>query len=299
MKQSYYYSLDRETRKTFRNQRAIKKRKLRQNVSLVVAIILAAITIFPLLFLLINSFKSQGEIVDTPMALPKRLDFSNIIEAIKEINLVRGFSNTLLITMVAVTVIVLVSSFAAWMMVRCKIKIAHYMFYLFAMAMLIPFQSVMYPLIKFMDSIGLKNFNGLIVMYIGFGLSLSISLYHGFIKSVPASLEEAAVIDGANVFQLFFNVVFPMVKPTTVTVIILNAMWIWNDYLLPFLVIGTQEEKRTITLELYFAKLASGYGNSWNFIFPSVLVAILPIVILFLILQKHIMAGVGEGAVKG
>lgn len=146
---------------------------------------------------------------------------------------------------------------------------------------------------------GLKNVQGLILMYGGFGLSMSVFLYHGFIKSVPASLEEAAVLDGANLFQMFFKVVFPLLKGTTVTVIVLNGMWIWNDYLLPFLVIGNKTGSKTLTLELYFAKLTSGqYGNPWELIFPAVFVTIIPIIILYIFLQKYIVAGVSEGAVK-
>ena len=169
----------------------------------------------------------------------------------------------------------------------------------FTAAMLIPFQSLMYPLLDLFEKIGLKNIPGLIFMYGGFGLSMSVFLYHGFIKSVPQSLEEAAIIDGANIFQMFFKVVFPLLKGTTVTVIVLNGMWIWNDYLLPFLVIGNSNGVKTLTLELYFAKLTSGqYGNPWELIFPAVLVTIIPIVILYIFLQKYIVAGVAEGAVK-
>ena len=166
--------------------------------------------------------------------------------------------------------------------------------------MLIPFQSVMYPLLSIFENLGLKNTFGLILMYGGFGLSMSVFLYHGFLKSVPKSLEEAAVIDGANIFQLFFKIVFPLVKSTTVTVIILNSMWIWNDYLLPFLVIGNNNTGRTLTLELYFAKMQSGqFGNPWELIFPAVFIAMIPIIVLFLCLQKHIVRGVADGAVKG
>ena len=164
--------------------------------------------------------------------------------------------------------------------------------------MLVPFQAVMFPLLNVFEKIGMKNIWGLVIMYGGFGMSMSIFLYHGFMKSVPVSLEEAAVLDGAGAIQLFLKVVFPLVKGTTSTVIILNALWIWNDYLLPFMVIGNGEI-RTMTLELYFAKMKAGvYGNPWELIFPSVLVTIIPIIIVFLFLQKYIMKGVVDGAVK-
>lgn len=206
---------------------------------------------------------------------------------------------TFLITLASLILIVVVSSLAAWIMVRNKTKISGVIFLFFVSAMLIPFQSIMYPLLNFMDMLGLKNMGGLVIMYGGFGLSMSVFLYHGFIKSVPQGIEEAAVIDGANILQVFFMIVFPLLRSTTVTVIILNGMWIWNDYLLPFLVIGNSSGVKTLTLELYFAKILSGqYGSPWELIFPAVLISILPIVVVFLSLQKYFIKGISEGAVK-
>ncbi|OMH20670.1 sugar ABC transporter permease [Clostridium pasteurianum] len=259
----------------------------------------AIYTLFPLLFLFINSFKGQSQIVSSPLSLPKNWSLVYIKNAFEQIHLFSSLGYTILITVLAVGLIVIVSSFTAWIMVRSKSKLSNILFLIFTGAMLIPFQSLMYPLISFMDALHLKNIGGLIIMYGGFGLSLSVFLYHGFLKSVPASLEEAAIIDGANVFQVFFKVIFPLVKPTTVTVIILNAVWIWNDYLLPFLVLGNSG-KKTLTLSLYYAKNLSGqYGNPWELVFPSVFIVIIPIIILFLFLQKYIIAGVADGAEKG
>lgn len=260
--------------------------------------ILAIYTLFPLSFLLINSFKSQSEIVKTPLSLPKTLDFSYILNAVKEIDLVNSALLTVLITVISVGLIVLVSSTVAWMMVRYKSKVSSLMLLFFTSSMLIPFQAIMYPLISLFDGVGLKNVVGLVIMYGGFGLSMSIFLYHGFLKNVPLALEEAAIIDGASVFKVYFHIIMPLVRPTTMTVIILNSMWIWNDYLLPFLVIGNGEHK-TLTLSIYFAKIQSGqYGNAWDLIFPTVLITIIPIIILFLFLQKNIISGISDGAVK-
>ncbi|MFY1066627.1 carbohydrate ABC transporter permease [Enterococcus sp. AD013-P3] len=260
--------------------------------------VLAIYTLFPISFLLINSFKSQSEIVKTPLALPKKIDFTYIRRAIEEIDLGNSIVLTVIITVIAVVLIVFVSSTVAWMMVRFKSKVSSIMLLFFTSSMLIPFQAVMYPLINMFDNVGLKNTLGLILMYGGFGMSMSIFLYHGFMKSVPIALEEAAIIDGASVFQVYFKVIMPLVRPTTMTVIILNAMWIWNDYLLPFLVIGNGE-KKTLTLAIYFAKIQSGqYGNAWDLIFPAVLITIVPIIILFLLLQKNIIRGISDGAVK-
>lgn len=274
------------------------KERIAKTVTYIVLILLAIYTLAPLAFLLINSFKSHPEIVSTPIALPASWDISYIVEATKAINFFRSLGITIFITVGSVGLIVIVSSLAAWIMVRNKTKLSNVVLLMFTAAMLIPFQSVMYPLLSLFEAMGLKNIVGLILMYGGFGLSMSVFLYHGFLKSVPTSIEEAAVIDGANILQLFFHVVFPLVKSTTATVIILNSMWIWNDYLLPFLVIGNSEMK-TLTLELYFAKMTSGqYGNPWELIFPAVFISIIPIIIIFLYLQKYIVKGVSDGAVK-
>ncbi len=274
------------------------KDRITKTIIYVVLILLSVYTLAPLAFLLINSFKGHSEIISTPIAFPTTWDFSYILEAIDSINFFRALGITVVITVASVGLIVLVSSLAAWIMVRNKTKMSNVVLLMFTAAMLIPFQSVMYPLLNLFEKMGLKNILGLIFMYGGFGLSMSVFLYHGFIKSVPTSIEEAAVIDGANIMQVFFHVVFPLVKSTTATVIILNSMWIWNDYLLPFLIIGNSEMK-TLTLELYFAKMISGqYGNPWELIFPAVFVSIIPIIIIFLYLQKYIVKGVSDGAVK-
>ena len=272
--------------------------KLGKVVMFLILLVMGLVTIFPIAFMFMNSFKSQAEIVDSPLALPKEITFKYISHAMTQINLVPSFILTVLITVLAVTFIVLLSSSAAWMMVRVKSKLAMIILLVFTASMLIPFQAVMYPLISMFESVGLKNVPGLIIMYGGFGLAMSTFLYHGFMKSVPVSLEEAAIIDGANVFQVYFKIVMPLVRPTTVTVIILNAMWVWNDYLLPFLVLGDSENK-TLTLALYYAKMKDGpYSVPWGLMFPAVLITVIPVIILFIFLQKQIIKGMADGAVK-
>ena len=262
--------------------------------------LVAIYTLAPLVFLIFNSFKSNNEIVDSPVERAFFLELSVYYQC--------GAADPFLprhLDHLCDHLHFCAASgygFFSGSMGNGKKQesILGTVLYLgFTAAMLIPFQSLMYPLLDLFEKIGLKNIPGLIFMYGGFGLSMSVFLYHGFIKSVPQSLEEAAIIDGANIFQMFFKVVFPLLKGTTVTVIVLNGMWIWNDYLLPFLVIGNSDGVKTLTLELYFAKLTSGqYGNPWELIFPAVLVTIIPIVILYIFLQKYIVAGVAEGAVK-
>lgn len=275
------------------------KRDPSQIIVYIILTIMAIYTLAPLFLLVINSFKSHSEIITNPLALPTTFSFSFIISAMEQINFIKAFFITLGITVASVSIIVIVSSLAAWILVRRKSKISSIIFFVLVSAMLIPFQAIMFPLISFMDTLGLKNLPGLIIMYGGFGVSLSVFLYHGFIKGIPQDIEEAAVIDGANAFQLFFKIVFPLLQSITVTVIILNTMWVWNDYLLPFLVIGNSTNK-TLTLELFFARMLSGqFGNPWELIFPAVLVSVIPIIVLFLILQKHIVKGISAGAVKG
>lgn len=276
-----------------------KKKRLSLILRHTSLILISIYILAPLWILLVNSFKPHEDIIRSPLALPSSLDFSYILNAIKEINFFRGIFITLLISVASVALIVLISSLAAWMLVRVKNKASEIIFLAFTAAMLIPFQAIMYPLISSFDSYGLKNVLGLILMYGGFGLSMSIFLYHGFVKGVPLGIEEAATIDGCNVLQMFFYVVMPLLKSITVTVIVLNTMWIWNDYLLPFLVIGNSQGSRTLVLELYFARILAGqYGNPWQLIFPSVLISVIPVVILFLILQKHIVKGISDGAIK-
>lgn len=275
------------------------KHTVGQVIAHIVMISVAIYTLAPIVLLFINSFKSNNEIVESPVALPSSWSLDKIINAAGQINFLKSLGITFVITVISITLLVIVSSLGAWVMVRSKTKFAHVLYLGFTAAMLIPFQSLMYPLLNIFDSMGMKNIPGLIIMYGGFGISMSIFMYHGFIKSIPQSLEEAAIIDGANLFQMFFYVVFPLLKSTTVTVIVMNGMWIWNDYLLPFLVIGNREGVKTLTLELYFAKLTAGqYGNPWELIFPAVLVTSIPIMILYIFVQKYIVAGVADGAVK-
>jgi raffinose/stachyose/melibiose transport system permease protein len=273
-------------------------RQIGTALCLAVLVIIALVTLSPIALLVINSFKPNTGIVGNPVALPERFDFQYIANAAKQMQFFKSIGWTFLITTVSLILIVIVSSAAAWMLARNKTKLSNVIFMAFVAAMLIPFQAIMYPLIQFFDGMGLKNIPGLIIMYGGFGLSMSVFLYHGFVKSVPRAVEEAAVIDGCNIFQLFFFVSMPLLKPITIMVIITNAMWIWNDYLLPFLVIGNSENK-TLVLALYFSRILAGqYGNPWQLIFPAVFITIAPMIIAFLALQKYIVKGINAGAVK-
>ena len=194
--------------------------------------ILALLTLAPLAFLLINSFKSQSEIVDDPLALPSRFTLEYLLNAAQTIQFPKALALTIFITVVSVGLLVIISSFVAWMMVRTKSRASKALYLAFSAAMLIPFQSVMYPLIDLFDGFGLKNLGGLIIMYCGFGMCMSVFMYHGFIKNIPLSLEEAAVIDGASIFQLFFKVVFPDIMPGVLSGFLLAFTMSLDDFII-------------------------------------------------------------------
>jgi len=272
--------------------------KIGKAILYIVLIALALYTLMPVAFLVVNSFKSQADIIRNPLALPSAFTLDYLSNAFETIQFPKALGITVGLTVMSLVLIVLVSSFAGWAITRHKSKLSTAVYMMFVAAMLIPFQAVMYPLLNLFGAVGLKNITGLSIMYTGFGLSMSVFLYSGFFKSVPLSIEEAALIDGAGIMQIFFRIVFPLVRSTTVTVIVLNGMWIWNDYLLPFMALGTSST-RTLVLELYYARMLSGqFGNPWELIFPAVLISVLPMVIVFLCLQKYFVKGVSEGAVK-
>jgi raffinose/stachyose/melibiose transport system permease protein len=240
--------------------------------------------------------KGFAEILIDAAALPKEILFSNYQKVWNILNFPRAFWNSLIITVASNIGLVVISSMAAWKMVRSGGKFSKFLFIFFVAAMVIPFQTVMIPLMKLGGMLGLTNsIPGLVIMYFGFGVPLSLFLYHGFIKTVPVEIEESARIDGATEFGVFWRIVFPLLKPITVTVIILNTLWIWNDYLLPLLVL-TDAELRTIPLATssFFAQ----YTKQWDMGLAALVLGITPVIIFFLFLQKHIIKGIASGSIK-
>lgn len=259
-------------------------------------IVLGVIFLIPFYFVIINSVKSFAEILIDAAALPKEILFTNYVKVWDIINFPRAFWNSLVITVVSITGIVIITSMAAWKMVRTPGKFSKILFIFFVSAMVIPFQTVMIPLMKLGGALNLTNsIPGLIIMYFGFGVPLSLFLYHGFVKTIPYEIEEAARIDGCSQFGVFWRIVFPLLKPITVTVIILNTLWIWNDYLLPLLVLQ-DAELRTIPLaaSAFFAQ----YTKQWDMGLAALVLGVTPIVIFFLFLQKHIIKGIASGSIK-
>lgn len=264
----------------------------------VVGIALSLLFLSPILILLSNSFKSLKNIYLDVLAFPTADTFilKNYPEAFEKLEYINSFLNSLGITLISTILILICCSMAAWVLVRYKTKTSRAMFMVYAAATLIPFQCVMLPLVRLMGNLHMMNRPGLILMYLGFGSSLSIILFHGFIKNVPLELEESARIDGCNMAQTFFRIVLPLLKTITITVAILNVMWIWNDFLLPQLMIN-KPGWQTLPLKtfLFFGQ----FSKKWDLATAGLIMCMLPIIIFYIVCQKHIVKGVTEGAVKG
>jgi raffinose/stachyose/melibiose transport system permease protein len=260
------------------------------------AILLGLVFLVPFYYLLSNSLKPFAEILSNTSALPKVFMLDNYINAFEKLDYLKVFSNSLIITVLSNIVLIVFCSMAAYMLVRTKKRISNVIFMIFVAAMIIPFQSIMIPLIKTAGNFGLLNsIWGLVIMYLGFGSGMTIFLYHGFIKGIPVELEEAAIIDGCSRLGVFWRIVFPLLKPITVTIVILNSLWIWNDYLLPSLVLQNPEY-RTIPLATFF--FFGQYTKQWDLALAALVLGIIPLLIFFFSMQRHIIKGITSGSIK-
>lgn len=290
------------------NKQHKKDKKSKTTIALeFITAILFILFIYPFFIVLINSAKGSFEITQSPMTLPSNwgMILKNIVAIWTNGNIryPSSFVSSIIITVLSLIFITALASQAAWVLVRTKTKVSQVIFFIFVGAMVIPFQIVMFPLLSWFrmihDVTGIKMlraYTGIIISYIGFGSSLSIFLYHGFIKSIPFELEEAATIDGCSRFQIFSNVIVPILTPIHATVMILNGLWIWNDYLLPLLVLGKGNRVQTIPLAV--ANFAGAYVKQWDLILTAILMAMVPIIILFLFAQKYIIKGMVAGSIK-
>ena len=277
-----------------------KSKRVGNNVIFFVLLALSVLFLVPIIIVIINSFKSRIYISSQPLKLPNAETFvalENYINGVTSSDFFSAFLRSLFITVVSVILIVLFASMAAWYIVRSNSKITKGIYYMLVFSMIVPFQMVMYTMTYVTYRANLDNVFGITFVYLGFGAGLSVFMLCGFIKSIPLEIEEAAMIDGASPIQAFFTVVFPMLKPTAITVAILNTMWIWNDYLLPYLVLGS--DKKTIPVAIQLA-MQGAYGSTDYGGFMAMLVlAIVPIIIFYIFCQKYIIKGVVAGAVKG
>ena len=262
--------------------------------------VLAFVFLLPIVLVLMNSFKSRLYISSAPFAIPDGTTFvglENYIKGLRSSGFFVSFLRSLFVTVCSVAVIIVCTSMTSWFIVRVKNRFTSGLYLLFAFSMIVPFQMVMYTMTYVVQSIGFNNLPGVVLVYLGFGAGLSVFMFTGFVKAGPLEVEEAAEIDGCNPLQTYFMIVFPMLKPTAITVAILNSMWVWNDYLLPYLVLGTKHKTVPVAIQL---AMQGAYGSTDYGGFMAMLVlAIIPIVAFYIASQKYIIKGVISGAIKG
>lgn len=276
------------------------KYKLSNIFSFSFLLLLSVIFLFPIYLVLINSFKSKFNIIGEPFSFPDSNTFvglENYLNGIESSGLIGAFIRTLIITVGSVAVIVVFTSMTAWYLTRVKSKTTRIIYYLFIFSMIVPFQMVMFTMTSVSAGLGLNSVLGIIPVYLGFGSGLSVFMFSGFIKGLPREIEEAAMIDGCNPLKSFFYVIFPILKPTAITVAILNAMWIWNDFLLPYLLLGSGNKTLSVAIQL---TMQGAYGAiDWGGFMAMLVLSVIPIIIFYLLCQKYIIKGVIDGAVKG
>ncbi|MCD8048856.1 MAG: carbohydrate ABC transporter permease [Clostridia bacterium] len=266
----------------------------------VILTIVTLMFLLPIVIIFINSFKNRFEIMSSPFSLPLGESFAGLANYISGVNasgFFKAFGISVFVSVFSVAVIVLCTSMAAWYITRVKTLWTKILYFAFVFSMIVPFQMVMYTLTYVAVKLNLDNPVGIIFVYLGFGAGLSVFMFSGFVKSVPVEIEEAARIDGCNPIQTFFHVVFPVLKPTSVTVAILNAMWVWNDYLLPYLILGAKYKTIPVAVQL---TMQGAYGSvNWGGFMAMLTLSIIPIIVLYIFAQRYIIEGVLSGAVKG
>lgn len=273
-----------------------KRALVSRNIKTAVLSLILLVYLVPFILVVINSFKPTKEFLENPLTLPQAFSLSNFAIAFQKMNFLNGLTNTAVITVVSVLLIALFSAMAAYLMVRSNGKAVKFLFLCMVSAMIIPFQALMVPLVKIYGSLGILNNQAtLIYMYLGFGAPMAVFIYHGFIKSVPLEIEEAAMIDGCSQIKTFFKIVFPLVKPISFTVIILDVLWIWNDFLLPSLVL-IKPLQRTLPLSTFY--FFGTYTVDYGLLMAGLLMTILPVIVIYLFLQKYIIQGVMQGSIK-
>ncbi|WP_342564387.1 carbohydrate ABC transporter permease [Paenibacillus sp. FSL R7-0345] len=263
----------------------------------VIMILLALLFLSPFYFLLANSVKSFGEILSNAAAWPSEFVWSNYSQAWKLARFSEAFRNSIIITVICVILIALFAAMAAYRMVRADSKFNRVLLLLFVAAMVVPFQTIMIPILQVVNFLGVNNsIPGLVMAQLGLSIPMAIFLFHGFIKSVPLEIEEAATVDGCNPLTVFFRIVLPLLKPMLMTIIVLNALGIWNDYLLPSLILQAPE-LRTIPLATF--SFFGQYTKQWDMALPALTLGVAPIVVFYLFMQRYIVEGIAAGSVKG
>ena len=249
----------------------------------------------PFVLVFINAFKPKFDILANPLAWPKAATWDNFQQAMEKMNFFRSLTNSIIITVLSVSALILFSSMLAYYLARTKTKFTKVTFLILVASMIVPFQALMIPFMSiFAQFVSLNNRAALIFFYIGFGVALSTFLYHGFISKIPTELDEAAAVDGANDFTIFWKIIFPMLRPVTATVAIVNSLWIWNDFLLPRLVLTQETQTLPLSTYLFYGQYSTEYGQAM----AGLLLAVVPIIAFFLFLQRQFISGISSGAVK-
>ena len=276
----------------------MSKQKRSSGIVFAVLLVLLVIYLSPLVLMIFGSFKSYSEIMSNVLSIPQSFSFVNFQNVFTRMYYPQSLLSTLIVTGIGVAGIVVVSSLAGYKLSRTKTRYSYILFLFCIMPMMIPFQSFMITLVKISRQLGLiGNLYGLGIIYWGLGAPLSIFLYHGFVKGIPHELEECAMLDGCSPLRMFVSIIFPMLKPVTASVIVVNAMWIWNDFLLPLLIIGSDNESKTLQLAAY--SFMGQYKMEWQNIMAGAILIIIPALVIYLIFQKNIVKGMVAGAVKG
>ena len=275
-----------------------QKHKAKLIILAVVMGILAIVYIYPVFLMFINSAKPFSEVVLDVIALPSKFEWSNYTYVMDKMQYGRLFFNNVLITAIGIVGIILFASMAAYILNRKQnryTKIAHL---LITTPMLIPFQTIMITLLKVMNVINLSGSRvGLGIQYWGFGIPMAAFIYSNFMSTIPKEIDESAFIDGAGTFRTFRSIIFPLLKSVTFTVVVLDVMWIWNDFLLPLLMVNSSNETKTLVLAAY--SFVGQFNTQWHYAMAAMVLAVLPSIIIFIVLQKYIVEGVVAGAVKG
>jgi len=272
-----------------------EKMRLARKSIFLSGLVLAVAYVLPFILVFINAFKPKIDILVNPLAWPKTFTTDNFTQALEKMDFFRSLTNSVIITVFSVSGLIIFSSMLAYYLARNKNRFTKTTFLILVASMIVPFQALMIPFMSiFAQFVAVNNRVALIFFYQGFGIALSTFLYHGFISKIPMDLDEAAAMDGASDMAIFWKIVFPMLRPITATVAIINALWIWNDFLLPRLVLTRETQTLPLSTYLFYGQYATEYGQAM----AGLLLAVLPIIVFYLMLQKHFISGISQGAVK-
>ena len=272
-----------------------KSRGFAKKIIWLVGAALSLAYVMPFFIVFVNAFKTKIEIITDPLALPTAITWDNFNQALDKMNFMLSFTNSVIVTVCSVSLLIVFSSMLAYFLQRNHNKFTKTTFLILVASMIVPFQALMIPFSAiFAPFVKMNNIGALIFFYQGFGVALSTFLYHGFISNIPKELDEAASIDGASDFTIFWRIIFPMLRPVTATVAIINALWIWNDYLLPKLVLTEETQTLPLSTYLFYGQYSTEYGQAM----AGLLLAVIPIIILYMFLQKQFISGISSGAVK-